>query len=131
MRPNARVAFAAAIAGIASSAIDLSDGLYADLQKLLNASKAAAKLELTSLPYSAALLGKFEYEDARDFVLSGGDDYELCFTASQSREAELKALAKQNQLQVTRIGKVVPGNGIACTKDGEAFEYTDPGYRHF
>jgi thiamine-monophosphate kinase len=131
VRPNARVAFAAAIAGIASSAIDLSDGLYADLQKLLNASKAAAKLELTSLPYSAALLGKFEYEEARDFVLSGGDDYELCFTASQSREPELKALAKQNQLQVTRIGKVVPGNGIACTKDGEAFEYSDHGYRHF
>ena len=131
VRPKARIAFAAEIAGMASSAIDLSDGLHADLQKLLNASEAGATLELTSLPYSAALLAKFEYKDARDFALGGGDDYELCFTASRSMDAELKALAKQNKVQVTRIGKVVSGNGIECRKDGEVFEYTDPGYRHF
>ena len=131
VRPKARVAFAAAIAKFASAAIDLSDGLYADLQKLLDASKAGAKLELTSLPYSAALLAKFEYEDAVDFALGGGDDYELCFTVSQSIDTELQALAKQNQLQVTRIGKVVSGNEIKCTKDGESFKFTDPGYRHF
>lgn len=131
VRPKARVVFAESIATLCSAAIDLSDGLYADLQKLLDASRAGAKLELRSLPYSAALLAKFEYEDALDFALGGGDDYELCFTASTSNSAEIFALAKQEKLQVTRIGKVVAGKDIECTKDGESFEYADPGYRHF
>jgi thiamine-monophosphate kinase len=131
VRPTARVAFAASIAEFASAAIDLSDGLYADLQKLLHASKAGAKLELTSLPYSAALLAKDEYEVALEFALGGGDDYELCFTAPQSSDTDLHALARQNQLQITRIGKVVSGDGVLCTKDGEPYEYKDSGYRHF
>lgn len=131
VRPTARVAFASSIAKHASAAIDLSDGLYADLQKLLDASKVGAKIELTSLPYSSALLARFEYEDALGFALGGGDDYELCFTASQSNEDELRALAKQHHLKITRIGKVVSGEGISCVKDGEPFDYTDPGYRHF
>jgi thiamine-monophosphate kinase len=131
VRPTPRVAFAASIAKYASAAIDLSDGLFADLQKLLDASKAGAKLELTSLPYSAALLAKFEYEDALNFALGGGDDYELCFTSAPLADSEVQALAKQHQLQITRIGKVISGEGISCMKNGEPFEYTDPGYRHF
>lgn len=131
VRPSARVALGTSIASIANAAIDLSDGLYADLQKLLIASKVGAVLELSQLPLSAAILAKFDYDNAVDFALSGGDDYELCFAASQSHEAEVDALANQNLVQVTRIGKVVSGEGISCTKDGEPFEYTDSGYRHF
>ncbi len=131
VRPQARVAFASSIASLASAAIDLSDGLYADLQKLLNASKAGARLELSLLPLSAEILAKIDYDDAVNFALGGGDDYELCFTASESDEVELHAIAKQNQMQVTRIGKVVSGDGIECSRDGAPFEYTDPGYRHF
>lgn len=131
VRPKARVAFASLIASIASAAIDLSDGLYADLQKLLQASNAGAKLELSCLPLSAEILAKFDYDSAVKFALGGGDDYELCFTASESDDVELHALAKQNQMQVTRIGKVVSGDGIECSRDGAPFEYTDPGYRHF
>ena len=131
VRPSARIDFAESVAGIASAAIDLSDGLYADLQKLLAASKAGANLDLSQLPLSAEILAKFDYDDAVNFALGGGDDYELCFTAPQSDDAEIYSLAKQSHVQVTCIGKVISGDGITCRRDGEVFEYTDPGYRHF
>ncbi len=131
VRPTARVAFASSIASIANAAIDLSDGLYADLQKLLNASKAGANLDISKLPLSAEILAKFDYDDAVNFALAGGDDYELCFTTSPSDDPEVHTLAKENQLHVTRIGEVVSGDGISCTREGAPFEYTDPGYRHF
>lgn len=131
VRPKARVDFASSIASLASAAIDLSDGLYADLQKLLSASKAGAALDLTLLPLSAAILAKFDRGKAIDLALGGGDDYELCFTASPSADAGIHALAKQNRLPVTRIGEVVSGDSILCTRDGEQYEYTDSGYRHF
>ncbi len=131
VRPTARVAFASSIASIANAAIDLSDGLYADLQKLLNASKGGANLDISKLPLSAEILAKFDYDDAVNFALAGGDDYELCFTTSPSDDPEVHTLAKENQLHVTRIGEVVSGDGISCTREGAPFEYTDPGYRHF
>ena len=131
VRPTARVAFASSIASFANAAIDLSDGLYADLQKLLNASKAGANLDISKLPLSAEILAKFDYDDAVNFALAGGDDYELCFTTSPSNDPEVHTLAKENQLHVTRIGEVVSGDGISCTREGAPFEYADPGYRHF
>jgi thiamine-monophosphate kinase len=131
VRPKARVDFASSIAGLASAAIDVSDGLYADLQKLLSASKVGGALDLALLPLSAAILAKFNRDKAIDLALSGGDDYELCFTASRSVDAEIHALAKQNRVLVTRLGEVVSGDSIICTRDGEQFEYADSGYRHF
>jgi thiamine-monophosphate kinase len=105
--------------------------LYADLQKLLIASKAGAALELSLLPLSTDILAEFNCDEAINFALAGGDDYELCFTAPRANDAEVHTLAKQNQVQVSRIGEVVSGTGIECTRDGTAFEYADPGYRHF
>ena len=131
VRPRVRLAFASSITRLASAAIDLSDGLYTDLQKLLMASKAGAKLELAQLPFSAEILAKFDYDAVINFALAGGDDYELCFTVPRSKDADIHAVAKQNQVQVTRIGRVVSGDGIECTKDGVPFEYADTGYRHF
>lgn len=131
VRPTARIAYAMSVARIANAAIDLSDGLYADLEKLLLASNTGAIVELSQLPLSAELLAEFDYDEAVGLALGGGDDYELCFTASQSDDAEVLELAKQHQLPVTRIGKVVSGKRISCTRDGAPFEYTDPGFRHF
>ena len=131
VRPKARIVFASSIAAFASAAIDLSDGLYADLTKLLLASKKGARLDLSRLPLSAEILAKFDYDTALNFALGGGDDYELCFTASRSHDEELYALAKQNQVQARRIGDVSSGSGIVCMKDNATFEYADPGYRHF
>ncbi|MFQ6006419.1 MAG: thiamine-phosphate kinase [Woeseia sp.] len=131
VRPSARITFASSIAKLASAGIDMSDGLYSDLQKLITASNAGAQLELSLLPLSAAILATFDYQKAVGFALAGGDDYELCFTAAESGDAEVQALAKKMQLQVTRIGKVISGDGIECLRKGEPCEYTDPGFRHF
>ena len=98
---------------------------------MLSASNAGAVLDVSKLPLSAEILAKFDYDDAVNFALAGGDDYELCFTTSPSNDAEVYSLAKQNHLQVTRIGEVVSGDKISCTREGAPFEYTDPGYRHF
>jgi len=131
VRPTPRVAFASSVARLANAAIDISDGLYADLRKLLLASTTGAIVELSQLPLSAGILAKFDYDDAVNLALGGGDDYELCFTASRSDDDDVHEIAKQHQVTVTRIGKVVSGEGIACTRDGAPFEYADPGYRHF
>jgi thiamine-monophosphate kinase len=130
-RPAARVAFGASIAGIASAAIDLSDGLGTDLEKLLRASGVAATIDLALLPISTQLRRKFGHDRAVDFALDGGDDYELCFTAKSAAHARLEALALGQRLAITRIGEVEQGAGLNCIRDGKSLPYQDRGYRHF
>jgi thiamine-monophosphate kinase len=125
LRPTARVEYGQALAGIASAAIDLSDGLYADLQKMLTASGVGAEVDLHSLPISKALQARFDREEQRRFALSGGDDYELCFTAAHDR------LPDSQDLRVTAIGKVTDSQQIVCLDEGVVVPYDDRGYRHF
>ena len=82
LQPSARVAFGRRLRGLASSAIDLSDGLYADLGRLLAASGAGAVLDLDRLPMSAELAARYPRAQRLRFALSGGDDYELLFTVA-------------------------------------------------
>ncbi len=126
--PDIRVELGRKIAGIASAAIDLSDGLYADLAKLLDASGVAGILDVDRIPLSDEILDTMDEDDALNFALGGGDDYELCFTSSDKSVIEIgKALG----VPVTKIGKVKKGSGIKCKKAGERFEYESAGYRHF
>ena len=125
-RPDARVALGNALAGRASAAIDLSDGLYADLAKLLDASGVAGRIRLDDLPASAALAGMVGREDALAFMLGGGDDYELAFTSPDESITEIAA-----DVAVTRIGSVVDGEGLSCTLGGEPYTFQSQGYRHF
>jgi thiamine-monophosphate kinase len=130
-RPAARVAFGASLGGIATAAIDLSDGLGTDLRKLLEASGAAGTIDLALLPVSRQLRGKFGQERALDFALDGGDDYELCFTAKPSAHGHLNEVAVKARLAITRIGQVTTGAGLYCIRDGRTEPYQDRGYRHF
>ena len=130
-RPTARVAVGAAIAGLATAAIDLSDGLGTDLAKLLHASGMAGTIDLALLPLSPSLRATFGDELAGDFALDGGDDYELCFTANPTEHARLMDVARQQGVAVTRIGGVQDGAGLNCSKDGRTVPYRDRGYRHF
>ena len=125
LRPQARVGLGQSLAGIATAAIDISDGLYGDLQKLLAASGVGAQIELDALPLSAALRSRCGPEAQRQFALSGGDDYELCFAAPAA------ALPPDVEGQVTAIGKVVADAGIVCRMGETIVDYTDSGYRHF
>ena len=85
-RPAARVEVGAAISDFAHATIDLSDGLYTDLEKLLVASSVAGAIELAEIPMSAHLTNLMDEDDALRFALGGGDDYELCFAASATED---------------------------------------------
>ncbi len=121
-RPTPRVATGRELAGRAHSAIDISDGLAGDLRKLLDASGVGAEIDLGSLPVSAALREHFG-DDALNLALTGGDDYELCFTAPRQAVADIKG--------ITAIGEIVSGSDLVCRHDGRIVEVDDSGYRHF
>ena len=129
-RPQARIAVGAVLPSIAHAAIDLSDGLYTDLEKLLSASGVAGTLELADIPLSAALTNLMDEDDALRFALGGGDDYELCFTANTTDE-RLHDITGRIGVNITRIGRVDEGSGLACQRNGRPYDYQDPGYRHF
>ena len=124
-RPSARVGVGRALAGIAHAAIDLSDGLVADLSKILEASKAGAELDLQRLPLSAALLRAVGREQALRHAMGGGDDYELCFTLPESR------LPEEISTEVTPIGRITSESGLVCRDGDSVVPFDDSGYRHF
>lgn len=132
-RPSPRVAAGLALAaGIASAAIDVSDGLIADLGHVCTASGVGAEIALASLPASAALSSRFDAEARRALQATGGDDYELCFTAPPSRREAIEALAAHDATPMTRIGRIVAGDRVrALLPDGG--EWTPPraGHVHF
>ncbi len=123
LRPVARIATGLQLAKKASAAIDVSDGLVADLRKLLDASGVGATIDIENVPLSTALLARFDIDSARRFALTGGDDYELCFTAP--------AAAVVGVEDITAIGTVTQNRDLVCRDAGEIVEVDDRGYRHF
>lgn len=127
--PAARLALGQALRGKATAAIDLSDGLAADLGHVLAASGLGADIELSRLPVSAALAETDA--QAAETALAGGDDYELCFTAPLSQRDAIATLATQLSLPLTRIGSTRAEPGLRC-RDAKGGDYPLPsGYRHF
>ena len=125
LRPNARIEFGQALVGAASAAIDVSDGLFADLSKMLTASSVGGVLDIDALPLSTELREAFDGEAQRRFALSGGDDYELCFTLGPDSPLPL------TDTRITRIGSVIAGDQLSCRLDGALVPYEDSGYLHF
>jgi thiamine-monophosphate kinase len=125
LRPTARVSAGLALPGLASSAIDISDGLLGDLQKLLDASDVGGEIQLDALPTSDAFRAAFDKKSQRRFALTAGDDYELCFTSSREVPSELGGVP------VTAIGTITDGHSLICRDHDEIVEITDSGYRHF
>ncbi len=131
-RPQPRLALGRALVGIASAAIDVSDGLAADLQHILECSGVGADLHAGALPLSDALRHHYSAEQATAYALGGGDDYELCFTAAPEQGARLQALALELQLPLSRIGAITAAPGLRCTDAGGrplALQYA--GFQHF
>src|SRR5687767_8448567 len=90
-RPMPRVEAGLALGPLATAAIDISDGLLADLGHVCKASACGATLDVERVPVSAELLSLFPPQEALAHALGGGDDYELCFTAPPSRAAQVEA----------------------------------------
>lgn len=128
-RPAARVRLGRAIAGTASAAIDVSDGLCADLSRLLQASQVAGGIDVERLPLSDGLNAEFSLDEAHQFALTGGDDYELVFTAPA--DVDMGVIARGSGTAIAAIGDVRDGEGLVCRQGGEAIDVAYPGYDHF
>jgi thiamine-monophosphate kinase len=129
--PTPHVKLGIAARGIASAAMDLSDGLAGDLPKLAEASGLSAHVDVGRLPQSAALRATVPAARARDFGLSGGDDYELLLTVSGQRYQELANCARHLGVTLTQIGEMRRGSGVNWSLDGREIEVTARGYDHF
>lgn len=129
-QPQPRVALGLALRGVASAALDVSDGLLADLTHILQASKLGAQLhwEAMPLPVLATPLAPAVLAQA---VLAGGDDYELCFTAAPQQRSALEALARQISLPLTRIGHTTASSELVVLQQGQPLTISQKGYQHF
>jgi thiamine-monophosphate kinase len=109
--PTPRVALGLALRGIAHAAIDVSDGLAGDLKHILEQSNVGATLAIDALP-AGLVLSQQPRELQRQFTLCGGDDYELCFTAPQSRRDAVISASQASGIPVTRIGQIDSDTGL-------------------
>ncbi|TWI02921.1 thiamine-monophosphate kinase [Luteimonas cucumeris] len=131
-RPVPRVSLALALAGVAHSCIDVSDGLLADAGHLCARSGVGAEIALAGLPASDALRVLFDEEARRVLQATGGDDYELCFSAPVQARAMIERAAASSDTSVTRIGRIVAGKGVrALLDDGTQWRPSHSGYVHF
>lgn len=131
-RPEPRIPLGSALAGIARSAIDLSDGLLADVDHLCARSGVGAEIEIDALPASEALRVAFGERTRRQLQAAGGDDYELCFSAPAQARAAIEAASRTTGTPVTRIGRIVEGEGArALLADGSEWRPSSAGYEHF
>ena len=110
--PTPRCDVGVALRGLASACIDVSDGLGGDLEKLCAASGCGAEVDAAALPVSEALCGAVGRELAREYALTGGDDYELLFTVPLARLGAMTNAMALGLGPVTRIGSLVAGNGV-------------------
>jgi thiamine-monophosphate kinase len=129
--PTPRVEFGAAARGIASAAMDLSDGLAGDLPKLAAASGLGARIALERLPLSRALESSTDAERARACALGGGEDYELLVAVAPRRFEELAAAARRLNLTLTAIGELRRENALEWTLHGRQLEPQVRGFDHF
>lgn len=131
--PNPRTSLGHALVGLVHAAMDVSDGLVGDLGHICDASGVGAVLDAKDVPLSEAVraaiaagLGKI------DLALTGGDDYELLFTAPPARASAIEALSGAHGLRLTRIGRIIDGRGVRIVgPDGGFLSLAGSGYRHF
>ena len=130
--PQPRVALGQALAGIAHSAIDISDGLLADLGHICERSRLAAEVDLHAIPHSSTLDRFAATQVGREALLAGGDDYELCFTAAPRVRRRVLEAAKRIGVRVTRIGSMRRGRGVRLlAADGRRVALRKSGFDHF
>ena len=138
-RPTPRVALGQALRGIATAAIDISDGLTGDLSHLLKASRVGARIDtsiaITLIASSAHKIwpnGLFDASKILPYVLAGGDDYELAFTAPVSSRQAVEAASKTSRTPVTRIGQIEQAPGLRLVDaDGQPVAGQYQSFDHF
>ena len=129
--PQPRVALGERLRGLASAAIDISDGMAGDLGHILERSNVGARVNYESVPKDEGFSRLGEPEVERRCVLSGGDDYELLFTAAPERRAAVAALGGELDLALTRIGAVEAQAGLRIADANGAPVPFEAGFDHF
>lgn len=129
--PTPRLRLGARLTGLASACIDVSDGLAGDLAKLAAASSCGATLDIERLPLSTPLVRTAGREQARKLALTGGDDYELCFTVPGARLAELAERVPVSHYDYHEIGRLTSETGVVVRAHGDVIEFSHSGYDHF
>lgn len=130
-RPTPRIALGRALRGIAHACIDVSDGLMADLGHICQASHVGAQVDIDALPSSEALHSAFDRDHCHDLQATGGDDYELCFTAPADARDAIDAAARNTGVTVTRIGAIVAAAGVAGATAEGVWSAPATGWTHF
>ena len=127
-RPTPRVESGRSLAGMAHAAIDISDGLLADLGHICAQSGVAAEINLSQLPISSEVGDYLETTAGWETILSGGDDYEICFTLSPEQVANLPEM----ECGCALVGRILDGSGVRCLQaDGAELSLSGAGYDHF
>ncbi|HXZ94097.1 MAG TPA: thiamine-phosphate kinase [Burkholderiales bacterium] len=129
--PEPRVELGERLRGIATSAIDISDGFAGDLRHVLERSAVGAMVHYARLPKAPEFAGLADDRLERDCVLSGGDDYELLFTAAQSSRGEIEALGADLGIALARVGAIQTGDRLVLLDAGGAPMDCGGGYDHF
>ena len=130
--PQPRVALGLALAGIAHSAIDISDGLLADLGHICERSRLAAEVRVHAIPRSPTLDRLAATPVGREALLAGGDDYELCFTAAPRARRRVLETAQRLRLRLARIGSMRRGRGVRLlAANGRRVAFRKSGFDHF
>lgn len=133
LRPTPRVLLGLTIASIANAAIDISDGLLSDLGHILKRSRCGAIINLDDLPLSESLLNCYSKEKAEQFALSGGEDYELCFTVHNDNKQKLEKALTNIGVNYTCIGQIRSAKeGLTLLRHNEAVRLpAKSGFDHF
>ena len=129
--PIPRSALGLSLRGIATSCIDISDGLMADLGHILSASNCGATLDLSAIPCIDVLKKSLESATTQSYMLAGGDDYELCFTAPKSARETILAISKQINCQLSMIGEIDAGNDLNVMFQQQKLSISKKGFDHF
>lgn len=131
-KPQPRIKLGQTLLSKAHSAIDISDGLIADLNHICQTSQVGAEIFTEYLPLSEPLREQANPEEAIKLALTGGDDYELCFTAPKNQREFLAELSQSLYLPLTRIGQVCSGTSVTVREpDGTPVSFKQEGFKHF
>ena len=130
-KPQPRAELGLALRGIATSCIDISDGLLADLGHILQASNLGAQIDVENLPMSPYNFNHSDEPAIQQYVLAGGDDYELCFTAPPAQRTAIENIAKTLQLQITRIASTRIDIGLQAIYKNTELKLLKQGFNHF
>lgn len=133
-QPEPRLRLAQALAPHLHSAVDISDGLLADLGHILDASQCGAELDVDQLPFSESLLAFTRDDQQRlDWALTGGEDFELCVTFAPSQGSNVSEIATQIGVPVRVIGRIIAAPTLCLLRQGQPWQhpYSLKGFDHF